>query len=76
MEWFPTVFIAFKVLVLITGMYFAIKWHYEKEKLVDRARMPSRRVSKVVALFVLSLVGLLLLTFVLSRKLGLDLTFP
>jgi hypothetical protein len=33
-------------------------------------------VSKVVAVFVLSLVGLLFLTFELSRKLGLDLTFP
>lgn len=30
MDWFPIVFIAFKVLVLGTGMFFAIKWHYDK----------------------------------------------
>jgi len=30
----------------------------------------------VAAVFVLSLLGLLLFTFVLAKKLGLDLTFP
>ena len=30
MDWVPIVFIAFKVLVLGTGMFFAIKWHYDK----------------------------------------------
>ncbi|WP_157072103.1 hypothetical protein [Cupriavidus sp. HPC(L)] len=29
-DWFPIVFIVFKVLVLGTGMFFAIKWHYDK----------------------------------------------
>ena len=32
MEWFPIVFITFKVLVFGTGMFFAIKWHYDQGK--------------------------------------------
>jgi hypothetical protein len=32
MDWFPIVFITFKVLVFGTGMFFAIKWHYDQGK--------------------------------------------
>lgn len=32
MDWFPIVFIVFKVLVLGTGMFFAIKWHHDQGK--------------------------------------------
>jgi hypothetical protein len=32
MEWIPVVLIAFKVLVFGTGMFFAIKWHYDEGK--------------------------------------------
>jgi hypothetical protein len=32
MDWFPVVFIVFKVLVLGTGMFFAIKWHHDEGK--------------------------------------------
>lgn len=32
MDWFPIVFIVFKVLVLGAGMFFAIKWHYDQGK--------------------------------------------
>ena len=32
MEWFPIVAGTFKVVVLGTGMFFAIKWHYDKGK--------------------------------------------
>lgn len=32
MEWIPIVFVTFKVLVFGTGMFFAIKWHYDKEQ--------------------------------------------
>jgi len=32
MDWFPLVFIVFKVFVLGTGMFFAVKWHYDKAK--------------------------------------------
>jgi uncharacterized protein YqhQ len=80
MDWIPIVFVTFKVLVLGTGMFFAIKWHYdqgkkEKEKEKEK-RAVLRAAGKVAAVFVLSLLVLGLLTFVLARKLGLDLTFP
>jgi hypothetical protein len=32
MEWVPLVFITFKVAVLGTGMFFAIKWHYDQDR--------------------------------------------
>nr|MBO2468585.1 hypothetical protein [Xanthomonadaceae bacterium] len=32
MEWFPVVFLTLKVLILGVGMFFAIKWHYDKGK--------------------------------------------
>jgi hypothetical protein len=32
MEWVPVVFIIFKVIVLGTGMFLSIKWHYDKDK--------------------------------------------
>ncbi len=32
MDWVPVVFIAFKALVFCTGMFFAIKWHYDQDK--------------------------------------------
>lgn len=31
-DWFPIVFITFKVVVLGIGMFFAIKWHYDQGK--------------------------------------------
>lgn len=78
MDWIPIVFVTFKVLVLGTGMFFAIKWHYDqgqKENEMEK-RAVLRAVGKVAAVFVLSLLGLLLFTFFLSRKLGLDLAYP
>ena len=80
MDWIPIVFVTFKVLVLGTGMFFAIKWHYdqgkkEKEKEKEK-RAVLRAGGKVAAVFVLSLLGLGLVTFVLIRMLGMDLTFP
>ena len=33
MDWFPIVAGTFKVIVLGTGMFFAIKWHYDKGKM-------------------------------------------
>ena len=32
MDWVPIVFITFKVAVFGTGMFFAIKWHYDQGK--------------------------------------------
>jgi hypothetical protein len=76
MEWIPIVLVTFKVLVLGTGMFFAIKWHYDQGKKETDKRAVLRTGGKVAALFVLLLVGLLLVTFVLARMLGLDLTSP
>lgn len=45
MEWFPIVAGTFKVLVLGTGMYFAIKWHYDK----DKAEKEKKRISEAGA---------------------------
>ncbi|MCT6717035.1 hypothetical protein [Acidovorax sp. K2F] len=47
MDWVPIVFIVFKVAVFGTGMFFAIKWHYdqgkkEKEE-ASRSQMPTER---------------------------------
>ena len=76
MDWIPIVLVTFKVLVLGTGMFFAIKWHYDQGKKEKEKRAVLRAGGKVAAVFVLSLLGLGLVTFVLARKLGLDLTFP
>ena len=73
-DWIPVVFVTFKVLVFGTGMFFAIKWHYDQGKKEKRAVL--RAGGKVAAVFVLSLLGLVLVTFVLARMLDLDLTFP
>jgi hypothetical protein len=78
MDWIPVVFVTFKVLVLGTGMFFAIKWHYDqgkKEKEKEK-RAVLLAGGKVAAVFVLSLLCLVLVTFALARMLGLDLNFP
>ena len=31
-DWFPIVFIIFKVVVLGVGMFFAIQWHHDQAK--------------------------------------------
>ncbi|GAA0423232.1 hypothetical protein ACFOY5_12760 [Massilia aurea] len=77
MEWFPIVFFTFKALVLGTGMFFAIKWHYDqgkKENGMDRRRLVIG-VAKVVIIFVVLLAVLGYLTLLLVRKLGLDWNF-
>jgi hypothetical protein len=74
MDWIPIVFVTFKFLVLGTGMFFAIKWHYDqgkkgKEK-ENEMRTMLRAGGKVAAVFVLSLLGLGFFTFFLIRMLG------
>jgi len=78
MEWIPVVFVVFKFLVLATGMFFAIKWHYDQGKKgkAQESRAVLRASAKVAALFVVILVGLGLVTFALARVLGLDLGYP
>lgn len=45
MDWVPIVFVTFKVLVFGTGMFFAIKWHYDqgkqKKKETSEAQAPA-----------------------------------
>ncbi|WP_281502804.1 hypothetical protein [Ancylobacter crimeensis] len=31
-DWFPWIFLPFKIIVLGIGMFFAIKWHYDEGK--------------------------------------------
>ena len=78
MDWIPIVLVTFKVLVLGTGMFFAIKWHYnqgQKEKEMEKRAMLCA-AGKVAAVFVLSLLVLGYATFALTKMLGLDLTWP
>ena len=78
MEWIPIVLVTFKVLVFGTGMFFAIKWHYDqgvKEKKTDMRALLGA-CGKVVAVFVLSLLVLGYATFAFARMLGLDLSWP
>ena len=76
MDWIPVVFVVFKFLVLGTGMFYAVKWHYDQGK---KGRQTERRAvlragGMVAAVFVVVLVGLGIATFVLAGKLGLDLS--
>ncbi|WP_394414287.1 hypothetical protein [Roseateles sp. BYS78W] len=66
----------FKGLVFATGMYFAIKWHYDREKQGTDRRALLRMGGKMAVIFVLLLLVLLLLTFGLARMLGMDLSLP
>lgn len=79
MESIPVILVTFKILVLGTGMFFAIKWHYDqgqKEMDQDKERRAVLRAGgKAAAVFLLSLISLGLSTFVLGRMLGLDLSF-
>jgi Mn2+/Fe2+ NRAMP family transporter len=80
MEWIPAVFVTFKLLVLVTGMFFAIKWHYDQGK---KAKGNGKEKGAVLraggiaaAVFVLALLALGCVTFIVARVLGLDLNFP
>jgi len=77
MEWTPIVFVVFKVLVLGTGMFYAIKWHYDQgNKEADREkekRAVLRAAVKVTAIFLLALLVLGLGTWFVVKRLSLDL---
>lgn len=71
MDWIPTVFVTFKLLVLGTGMFFAVKWHYDQEMKKGKEKSAVLRTGgKLAAVFVLSLLGLGLVTYALVRMLG------
>lgn len=47
MDWVPIVLITFKVLVLGTGMFFSIKWHYDQDqKKKNEASRPQASVEE------------------------------
>lgn len=78
MDWFPYVFGTIKGLVLLTGMFFAVKWHYDqgrKGKEVE-VRAVLRAGGAVAVVFVLALLVLGFLTLAFGRMLGMDLPFP
>ena len=64
MEWIPIVFIVFKATILFTGMFFAIKWHYDqdrKEKTEAReTQSPTemRLFATMIIAIALSLIGI------------------
>jgi len=71
MDWIPAVFVTFKAIVLATGMFFAVKWHYDQEmKKGKDKREVLRTGGKLVAVFVLALVAVGLVTYLLIRILG------
>lgn len=80
MDWVPIVLVTFKVLVLGTGMFFAIKWHYDQGKKHKEREKEKRAVliagGKVVVVFTVSLLLLGYVTLDFARMLGLELTFP
>lgn len=75
MEWVPTVFIAFKLVVLAIGMFYAIKWHYDqgKKKGTENQRAVLLMGGKLLALFVVLAAGLLWVTFDVATLMGIDL---
>jgi len=75
MEWIPIVFVIFKALVLGTGMFYAIKWHYDQGKKgkVQERRAVLRAAGKVAAIFLLSLLALGLVTYLIVTRLSLNL---
>ncbi|OWT72749.1 MULTISPECIES: hypothetical protein [unclassified Achromobacter] len=75
-DWIPVVFLTFKVLVFGTCMFFAIKWHYDQGKKGKDTRALLLTSGKVVAVFVVVLVGVLFLAFGLARMLGMDMSLP
>lgn len=78
MDWVPIILMTFKVVVLGVGMFFAIKWHYDqaqKGKALQK-RVMFRAAGKLAAVFVLPPMGLVIVTFVLARMLGLNLIVP
>jgi uncharacterized membrane protein YidH (DUF202 family) len=73
MDWVPVVFVTFKLLALGAAMFLAIKWHYDQGEKAER-RAVLRTGGIMAAVFVVALLGVGLVTLVLSRMLGLDLS--
>ncbi|MBY0367254.1 MAG: hypothetical protein K2X12_13505 [Burkholderiaceae bacterium] len=76
MDWVLIVCVLFKGLVFVTGMVFAIKWHYDREKTRTDGQALRRMAATLVVGFVLLLGVVSALTFGLARMLGMDLSLP
>jgi hypothetical protein len=75
-DWVLVAFVLFKGLVFLAGMVFAIKWHYDREKMTLGRRVLLGMTAKYLAVFMLLLLIVLSLTFGLARTLGMDLSLP
>jgi len=73
MEFIPIGLLIFKVVVLGTGMFLAVRWHYEQDKKTQKAGVISA-VGKMAAVLALLLMCLLFATFTIATKIGLDLS--
>ena len=73
-DWIPVVFVVFKVLMFGTGMFFAIKWHYDQDKKDKRAVLRTAGIVMGVLVLLFLLLGGLI--FVMVRMFGLDLSLP
>lgn len=76
MDWVLIIFVLFKGLIFVTGMAFAIKWHYDRDKQSTDRRALLRMSAKLGAVFLLLLIVVLALTFGLASMLGMDLRLP
>ena len=74
MDWVPIVFGTFKVVALLTAMFFAIKWHYDQGEKKGR-EVVLRGSAKIVGAFVLALLVVGGVTLALCNMLGLDLSY-
>jgi len=78
-DWVPVVLVTFKFLVLGTGMFFAVKWHYDQGRKGKEAGKETeqrdllRAGGKVAAIFVVALLVLGLVAYGLLTMLGNDL---
>ena len=41
LNWVPIIFLVFKLVVFATGMFFAIKWHYDQDRKQKNQTAPS-----------------------------------
>ncbi|MDN3546654.1 MAG: hypothetical protein ACK4S6_14010 [Roseateles asaccharophilus] len=46
MAWIPIALFTFKILVFGTGMYFAIKWHYDKGRKRKQALLEQQKAAQ------------------------------
>ena len=73
MDWVPIVLMAFKIVVLGIGMFFAVKWHYDKDRRAQKGAVLSA-VGAIAAILLVALLILLFATFMLANMIGMDLT--